>query len=41
MDYGFWNALGITLMAVFGLWAFYAGGKKPGRKKGGDKDPDA
>lgn len=25
MDYGLLNALGITLMAAFGLWAFYRG----------------
>jgi hypothetical protein len=24
MDYGLLNALGIMVMAVFGLWAFYA-----------------
>lgn len=23
MDYGLLNGIGITLMAIFGLWAFY------------------
>jgi hypothetical protein len=33
MDYGLLNALGITLAAVFGLWAFYVAARKSGRKK--------
>ncbi len=41
MDYGILNAIGITLMAVFGLWAFQkglSGGKKPERPdKGKEK----
>jgi hypothetical protein len=38
MDYGLLNALGITLMAVFGLWAFYAASGKSGRKKKRKRD---
>ena len=27
MDYGLWNGVGITLLAAFGLWAFFKGHK--------------
>jgi hypothetical protein len=37
MDYGLLNALGITIMAVFGLWAFCAAAKRT-RKKNGSAD---
>lgn len=26
MDIGLWNAVGITVMAIFGLWAFSRSG---------------
>lgn len=35
MDYGLLNALGISLMMIFGLWAYYNGYKK--RHKNSDK----
>jgi hypothetical protein len=41
MDFGLLNGLGITLMAVFGLWAFYVAAKKSGRKKSGRGDKPA
>jgi hypothetical protein len=41
MDYGLLNALGITVMAVLGLWAFYAASGKPGRKRRKPDDREA
>jgi hypothetical protein len=40
MDYGLLNAIGITVMCVFGLWAFYVAGSKFGKtgRKGRKKD---
>lgn len=33
MDYGLLNALGITIMMVFGLWAYHQGYKKRHNKR--------
>ena len=41
MDYGLLNVLGIAVMSMFGLWAFYAAsGKRGGKKRGKDDPPD-
>lgn len=45
MDYMTLNALGIFLLAGFGLWAFYHaaknGKKRPPRKKDDDEKPES